>query len=151
MISRLKNATLSNLALKKRFALSGSLTFAFNMLLAKAAFSFEIARSSSLNRNLTNVLVTEGALIFGFFLHNFITWQRDWSRFFRKLFLFHVISSIGLVIRFATFAGLDYMGLNWFFATVFSIAPVIIINFLGFDRLVFKDMQKELGDPNEAE
>jgi len=122
-----------------RYGAVGTAILGFNMGLAALAFRIPAFVESTARRNITNVVVTELALIFAFVLHRKITWKGTTETGWKKAFvMFHVVSSVGLLLRFGTFYLMDRTGFSPLTATLASIAFAIACNFVGYDRVVFR-------------
>ena len=80
------------------------------------------------------------SLLLAFVLHSKVTWsQRQQEGLLTMLISFHAVSCIGLIHRFLTFAIVDAFWGNWVVSTLVSIAVVIVWNYMGYDRMVFKN------------
>lgn len=121
-----------------RYLAVGSGIFAANVALAALVFRIPYCVSTTFTRNASNVLVTEVALVLAFFAHRSLTWNWKGDGLLRALVLFHVVSAVGLLLRAGVFFGLDQVGFDPVLATVVSVAVVIVVNFLGYDRVVFR-------------
>lgn len=121
-----------------RYLISGGIIFGINI--SAVWFLIEIAglKDGTLERNLSHLIGVEISVITGFFLHNYITWQSGGSSILKKLFEFHVVTGFTILLRQLIFYFLDDMGLHWFVSTILPILLAIIINFIGYDKLVFK-------------
>ncbi|MFT3928199.1 MAG: GtrA family protein [Myxococcales bacterium] len=121
-----------------RYGMVGVAVLGFNMGLAALAFRVPSLNDTALARNVTNVVVTEIALMFAFVLHRRITWGAGESGFWRSCLSFHVVSSVGLALRFGMFYLLDGLGFAPMLTTLASMLVAIVFNFLGYDRMVFR-------------
>ncbi|MDH5654926.1 MAG: methyltransferase [Spirochaetia bacterium] len=129
-----------------RYIISGLIIFFLNLLIAKFVFSFSIFTESILMLNLGNILATETAFLISFPIHKFFTWLEGIEDFFVKLLKFHVVSVVSFLIRYLIFFILTLAGLDWLPSTLMSMLMIILINFIGFDRYVFR--KKENALPN---
>lgn len=92
---------------------------------------------TALQRNLSHFLGAEIGLIFGFHFHNFWTWRSKSGNYFRKFFEFHLVTISTILLRQVFFYILDYMQVHWFISTVLPISLIVVINFLGYNRIFF--------------
>ena len=126
---------------RARYIVVGLVVLATNLSVAHIVFRFPLFVSSPLWRNAGNILVTEVAVITAFFLHRRFTWASDDSRVLRAILRFHAVTGIGLIARLLTFGVLDGQGVGPMIATVLSIPIVIVVNYFGYDRLVFAKLK----------
>lgn len=122
-----------------RYIIVGFFVFFINLLVAEQIFKIDYFLGNQLKRNLGNLITIEIALLISYPLHKWVTWLEGWDNFFPKLLYFHSISLLGIIIRILIFAILDSLGLHYLLSIIISILVVILINFVGFDRYVFRD------------
>lgn len=125
-----------------RFLISGGLAFGINMLIALVFFQMDWTQSSDLNKNISNMIITEISMLLSFALHNYFTWNHDKAhRLLKRFFHFHLASGFGLSLRFISFAVLVAIDLHVYAATVISVLTAAVSNYFCYDRLVFKAPQ----------
>ncbi len=122
---------------RARYIVVGLSVLGANLTLALLVFSFDLFLSSALWRNVGNVLVTEAAVIVSFFLHRRFTWPSDEQKLLQRFLKFHAVTGLGLVCRFTAFAALDALGARPMVATVIAIPVAVVVNYFGYDRIVF--------------
>ncbi len=121
-----------------RYIISGVLTLFVNIAAIWFFVSIMGWGDSDFLRNLSHLLGNEVSIIFSFHMHNFYTWKGDGSRYFKKLIQFHVITLFTIFLRQVGFFFLDQWGFHWFVSTMLPLIIAIIINFTGYDRVVFR-------------
>lgn len=91
--------------------------------------------------NAANLLSIEGALLLGFLLHSMLTWHIKFSSpkdVITRLVGFHFVTGISVMTRIGIFYMLNYLGIHYVLSVAAGIGAAIIINYFGFDRIVFK-------------
>lgn len=99
--------------------------------------------------NIANLISIELSILVGFWLHSRITWQlptrgSGWGfgRRVRALIGFHGVTLIGTAIRVGLFYGLSLVGMGYRLNALIGIAVAVLLNFVGYDRLVFRSSKK---------
>jgi len=133
-----------------RYIISGLLVFFFNLLIADFIFSFPVFQKNTAMMNAGNIIATEIAFLISFPIHKFFTWLEGPERFFQQLVKFHLVSATSFGIRWSLFFLLTVAGLTWFPSTLISMIFIVLINFMGFDRFVFKDNEEKMVTPDNA-
>ncbi len=90
--------------------------------------------------NLANIISIEGSILVGFFLHSKLTWNVTYGTvggFLRLLVNFHIVTAVSNLLRLISFYLLSLLGVHYLLNSVVGIAIVIVINFLGYDKMVF--------------
>jgi glycosyltransferase involved in cell wall biosynthesis len=133
----------TGLAKFTRYVMMGMLVAASQMLAISGLVELGGLRGVR-GENIANLLSIEVSIIVGFFLHSFITWPaaRDgraggWPGGAKALLVFHGVTFFSAAARAALFYALSLTGLDYRLNAVLGIAVAVIINFMGYDRLVF--------------
>ena len=88
-----------------------------------------------------NIISIEISVLVGLVLHSYITWRYKYetTRNFLKVFVyFHLVTGISFIVRIIIFPILASLGFDYMMNTLIGVAIAIIINFFGYDKLVFK-------------
>lgn len=105
--------------------------------------------------NLANLVSIEVSILVGFFLHSRLTWQvhsrgGGWSvgQRIRDLTKFHGVTFVSAAVRIGLFYVLSLAGTPYRLNALIGIVVAVILNFFGYDRLVFprrrgEDARKE--------
>jgi glycosyltransferase involved in cell wall biosynthesis len=91
-------------------------------------------------QSLANVFSIEISILVGLVLHSCITWRykyRSIRDFFKVLVNFHLITGISFLVRVILFPILASLGVDYMTNTLIGIAVALVINFLGYDKVVF--------------
>ncbi len=125
-----------------RYGVSGGATFAVNM--AAVWFCIETMGWSETEgqRNVSHFVGSEASILFSFHAHNFWTWGTGRTGYFRRIFQFHLLTAATIILRQVGFYFLDHSGQSWIVSTLVPLMAAILINFFGYDRLVFRRMQE---------
>ncbi len=92
-------------------------------------------------QNAANAISIEVSIIVGFILHSIITWRYKFKRFSDaavKCAQFHLVTGISFVTRVVLFYLLLNIGLHYKINTLIGIVVAVIMNFIGYDTLIFK-------------
>lgn len=104
--------------------------------------------STPFRESIANIISIEVSIITGLFLHSHITWRYKYetTRNFITVFLFfHLVTGISFIIRAILFPVLaDVFHIDYMLNTVIGVIIAIIINFVGYDRIVFKKRFEEI-------
>jgi glycosyltransferase involved in cell wall biosynthesis len=98
-------------------------------------------------QEIANIISIEISVLVGLFLHSYITWRYRYetTRKFLKVFVyFHLVTGISFVVRIALFPVLAALGIDYMTNTLIGVALAIIINFFGYDKLVFKKKLEDI-------
>ena len=102
--------------------------------------------SSKFQQNVAYAISIEVSIIIGFLLHAFITWRYKFKsiiNFINKIFLFHLVTAVSFLIRQILFYILLEWGVNYRANTLIGIIIAVIINFFGYQNIVFKEKIKK--------
>lgn len=125
-----------------RYLFFGGITALFNVVLLALLFeSFNI--TSSLGRNLANLLALEISVVFSFWVYRMWVWTGlDWNWrniIFKQIPLFHASMSVVIALRiFLLFPVLDWLGVQYIINTLIGIALGAILTYFWSDQVVFK-------------
>ncbi len=119
------------------YIINGSLIFLINILLAYSISFIKFSSHSRIQNNLVNIITTELMVIISYFIHNHFTWKNKSSRFFYKLFRYHLAMALSISIRLVSFAFFDFLKFPFMVSTILSISIIILLNFISFDKFVF--------------
>ncbi|MCP4176666.1 MAG: glycosyltransferase [bacterium] len=133
------NSTYSAKTIK--YIVNGSIVALFQLLIMWAMVrTLNIQEFQSMN--IANIISIELALLFAFFLHSKITWQQKFktkTNFLSKLIKFHLVTFISIFIRIILFYFLATVGIYYLINTLICIIVAVLINFFGYDKIVFKE------------
>jgi putative flippase GtrA len=105
-------------------------------------FLVELAGFTSVKlQNIAYAVSIETSIICGFALHSIFTWRyrfRSALDFAGKLFKFNAITGISFAVRQALFYVLLLAGVSYIPNTFIGIVVAIMLNFVGYEKLVFK-------------
>lgn len=96
--------------------------------------------------NWANILSIEVSLLVGFYLHSLYTWHVKFTSpvdIVLRLARFHLVTALSAAVRITIFYLLNLVGVNYFVNAVIGIMIAILINFLGYDKIVFKRSQRD--------
>jgi len=102
---------------------------------------------SMLQQNIAHAISIEISIIVGFVLHSFLGWRYRFTsvgQLMLKVFQFHFITGISVAMRLVLFYSLSATGMDYKLNTIIGIVVAIVWNFLGYDRIVFKEKYKEI-------
>jgi len=131
----------SKFAIISKYILNGTIV-ALSQFLFMIFLVGTLGFTSKLGQNISNVVSIELALIVAFLLHFYFTWRnkyRDAGNFIKKLINFHLVSAISVLARIGLFYLLFNLGFEYKLNTLIGIALAVIINFIGYDKFVFKN------------
>lgn len=95
---------------------------------------------SSFMMNVGYAISIEVSIITGFILHSLITWRYSFSKVFdiaAKMAKFHLVTGISFAVRQVLFYLLLSAGVGYQLNTLIGIGVAILMNFIGYDRLVY--------------
>lgn len=102
---------------------------------------------SMLQQNIAHAISIEISIIVGFVLHSFLGWRYKFEsvgQLVLKVLQFHFITGISVAMRLVLFYSLSATGMDYKLNTIIGIIVAIVWNFLGYDRIVFKEKYKEI-------
>jgi glycosyltransferase involved in cell wall biosynthesis len=92
-------------------------------------------------KNVSHAISVEASIIVGFILHSKISWRYEYtstSNLIRKISQFHLVTAASFIIRQIVFYMSIKTGIDYMTATLISVFIAIVINFLGYDKIVFE-------------
>lgn len=125
-----------------RYGVAGAATFAVNMAAVWLCIESIGWSTTDLERNISHFIGAEASILFSFHAHNFWTWASGKNGYLRRIVQFHLLTAATIVLRQIGFYFLDRSGQTWIVSTLIPLMAAILINFLGYDRLVFRRMQE---------
>ena len=96
-------------------------------------------------QNIANAISIELALLAAFFFHSILTWSVQYhslGHVVRGLIKFHAVTGVSVVIRLVSFFVLSLLGCNYLLNSFFGIIIAVLINYVGYDKLVFLDNEE---------
>ncbi len=96
---------------------------------------------------IANIVSIEVSVLVGLVLHSYITWRYKYetTRNFLKVFVyFHLVTGISFIARVILFPILASLGFDYMTNTLIGVVVAIVINFWGYDKLVFKKKLEDL-------
>jgi len=126
-----------------KYAINGVLIALSQFAIIIALIDFFSFNSEYL-KNVANFISIIISLLVAFILHSNITWRykfRSKSEIFQKLVLFYSVSIISIAIRMLSFYVFDINGMDYKLNVIIGIIIIIVINFFGYDNLVFKKLK----------
>ena len=128
----------SKLAIFTKYVLAGILVVISQI---GSLYLFKEFLFPKLDINITHLLSILVSLVVGFQSHSNFSWKqhRPYSNSIQKRIVYFLgISSLSIVVRIALFYFLDQLGVEYLLNAFISIVVAIIINFIGYDKLVFR-------------
>ena len=105
-------------------------------------FLVEVCKFNSLLlKNFANFISIEVSIIVGFVLHSLLTWRykyKSTKELLHKCLFFHGITGISFITRIVIFYVLETLNVYYLTNTLIGIIVAIILNFIGYDKIVFK-------------
>jgi putative flippase GtrA len=123
-----------------KYAFTG-LAVALSQVIAIYLLVEKAGMKESFSQNIANIISIEVSIATGFLIHSLVTWRYRFENILEitsKLISFHLVTGISFVARIALFYVLEKTGMSYMLNSVLGITLAIIINFLGYDSLVFK-------------
>ena len=138
-----------------KFLLGGGVSAVFNLVLIYLLIE-GLGLDTATLRNVANIIAIELSLIFSFFIYRIWVWPggvwRISSVLFKQLPLYHLSAGTAILLRILiVFPVLDKLGVSYGINTLIGILINAIVNYLISDRLVFKDNETELHQPEGLE
>ncbi len=128
----------SKLAIFTKYVLAGILVVISQI---SSLYIFREFVFPTLDINITHLLSILVSLIVGFQSHSNFSWKqhRPYSNSLQKRIIYFLgISSLSILVRITLFYFLDKLGVGYLSNAFISIVVAIIINFIGYDKLVFR-------------
>lgn len=137
-----------------KFLLGGGVAAVFN-LMAIFILIEGLGLTTSLQRNIANIIAIELSLVFSFFIYRIWVWPggvwRIWEVLLKQLPLYHLAAGTSVLLRIiVVFPLLDRLGVDYGINTLVGVLLSAVVNYLISDRLVFKD-RDELHRPEGLE
>ena len=130
----------------KRFIIIGSSAAIVNfalMIIFVEALSFD----TYVLKNIANAISIEVSVFYNFLLSRIWTWgdapKRQGIGLVSQFIFFNLAASTGILIRVIIFAILDKIGLYYLINVFFGIGVASIVNFILYDKLIFRRVIRE--------
>jgi dolichol-phosphate mannosyltransferase len=139
----------SSFARLVKYGLNGILV-ALSQYASVVALVEGLRLTTSLGKNIAYAASIEVSIIVGFLLHAHITWRYRFasaSGYLRKLLAFHLTTALSFAVRQVVFYFLLRAGMDYRLNTLIGIAIAVVLNFFGYDRLVFRRKLDRLEEP----
>lgn len=123
-----------------RYGFSGIIV-ALSQFLSMLIFVEILGFKSIILENTANIISIEISILIAFFLHSKISWKHTFIKDGHKIkgfIFFHGVSCISFLIRIIMFAVLSRFGVDYRLNVVIGSFFAVLINFIGYDRLVFR-------------
>jgi len=125
----------------KRFLIAGASAAVVNFLLM--IFFVEVLHFNTyFLKNIANILSIEMSIFYNFLLSRLWTWidapKKQGSRLLLQFISFNLAALMGITIRVIVFAVLEKIGLFYLLNVAFGIGLVAILDFVLYDKLVFR-------------
>ena len=130
-----------------KFASCGVL-IAFSQFISIIILVEYLGFTSELRQNLANIISIEISIIIGFLMHSFITWRYRFKsvlEFLKRGLYFHLVTGFSTLVRIVLFYLLLKAGVNYKLNVLIGIAVIVVIDFIGFNSIVFKNREKNKG------
>jgi glycosyltransferase involved in cell wall biosynthesis len=142
-IFKYNNSSFAHLVKYFVFGVLVALSQFLSIYLLVEYFGFQSAQQQNI-ANIVSILISF-AVAFG--IHSGITWRYKYSSNFQriaKFLLFYTVSSISLIVRIFLYNYLlETFGLGYQLNTIIGIGVAILLNFMGYDKIVFQKRKKE--------
>lgn len=128
-----------------KYGLAGVIV-ALSQLLSLTLFVEVFQMDAGWLKNLANFLSIVFSLLVAFTLHSQFTWRTQFKstgHTLLKLFHFLLFSTTTILARIVLFFFLDQLGVSYTLNALVGIVAIVIANFLGYDRLVFRKGQSK--------
>jgi len=130
-----------------KYGMNG-LFVALSQFLVIIALVDGLGLKSLVEQSVANLVSIEASLLVGLVLHSFVTWRYRYEtvlKFAKVFFLFHLVTGLSFAVRAVLFPALAYaVHLDYLTNTLVGIVTAVFINFVGYDRLVFKKKADEI-------
>ncbi len=128
-----------------KFLLSGSTAAIINLISLNVLISF-FNFNTSLLENVANFLSMELSILYNFVLSRNWTWKYSvkYSRkkIFPQLISFHLVVGVSIILRSTLFPIFQYFGIHYLLNALIGIALGAVINFVLYEKVVFKNETK---------
>ena len=147
----------TGLAKFTRYGFMGILV-ALSQLLAITGLVEFAGMRGVVGENIANIISIEISIFVGYFLHSRLTWQvwhrgKKWGRWrhLRAFISFHGVTFVSAAARVGLFYILSLTGIVYQLNALIGIIVAIVLNFLGYDRLVFSKSRKSQANSEKSE
>jgi len=126
-----------------KYTISGALIALSQFLIIIFLVDF-LSFNTEYLKNIANLISVIIGLFLAFILHATITWRYKFKSrmdIFQKLLMFYFVSIISIIVRILAFYLFDKNGMDYRLNVVIGIVLVILMNFFGYDKLVFNKLE----------
>lgn len=128
-----------------RYLVAGGLTFLINILAVWFCIVPLGLNVNELQRNLAHLIGTEISILFSYHAHRYWTWRNETKHYLVGIIQFHLFTGLTILLRQIGFYLMDSAGFHWFFSTLVPLTVAVIMNFLGYDRIIFSKIPGATG------
>lgn len=134
-----------------RFGIAGGLTLCVNLASVYALVEMLGMKESEVMINIAHFLAMELSILFAFHAHRYFTWHERTGHYLQGLWQFHLFTAFTIGLRVVGFYALNRIGQPWIVSTMVPLSVAILINFLGYDRLIFRGLAKGMATGYEKQ
>lgn len=127
--------------------ISGGILIAASQILALFVLVSNLPLTTILEQNIANIAAIEISIIVGFWIHSNYTWsgiKSDSEKGITRFIRFHLVTFISASLRILLFYILALTGMHYLMNATVSILIAVTLNFIGYDRIVFKARAQNL-------
>ena len=98
-------------------------------------------------QQIANIISIEISILVGLILHSYITWRYKYEttrNFLKVLVYFHLVTGASFIARIILFPILASLSFDYMANTLIGVVAAILINFYGYDKIVFKKKLEEI-------
>ncbi len=132
-----------------RFGMAGGVTLCVNLAAIYGLVELLGMKESEFKINVAHFLAMELSILFAFHAHSYWTWHERTGRYLERLWQFHLFTALTIGLRAVGFYVLNRLGQAWIVSTMVPLAVAILVNFLGYDRLIFRGLAKGMAAGHE--
>jgi glycosyltransferase involved in cell wall biosynthesis len=129
----------TGLAKLMRYGVNGILV-ALSQFIAIIALIDGFGLRTITQQNISNFISIEVSILTGFALHYKVTWRERYSGMgpiARKFVVFHLVTLGSILVRVFLFYYLSILEVDYRLNTLFGIAVAVVLNFVGYEKIVF--------------
>lgn len=132
-----------------RYLIAGGITFLINILAVWFCIDPLGLNGDELQRNLAHFIGTEISILFSYHAHRYWTWRNEAKSYLVGIVQFHLFTGLTILLRQIGFYLMDSVGIHWFFSTIIPLIVAVVMNFLGYDRIIFSKISPAGGQLGE--
>ncbi len=126
---------------------SGGIFVALSQFLSLILFVEGFGLDNLKGENISNLLSIEVSILVGYLIHSNFTWfikNHSPGAKIRSFILFHGVTLVSVIVRVGLFYLLSLSDMDYRVNALFGIIVAVILNFLGYDRFVFRNMHRRV-------